>query len=179
MTYIDIFPLDGSDIAGLIASATAIAAVVVSLWINHDAKKPEVIVYLKSDTDHLDVGFVVENIGKGTARNVRIEGFDESMVEPVMRRVVLGGFIEHGIPTLVPGDKRSTVVCTTKYASDNLADFESEVRVRYSEKGICGGWKESGGGSFVLDYRSFSNTLFTTSDLHMIARAQKKMAGIE
>jgi anti-sigma-K factor RskA len=77
------------DFVNLIANATscvaAIAAVVVALYVNYEAKLPDVIAYLEHDSAHGCIYLVVKNFGRGVARNVQVQGFDFAMAESDMK----------------------------------------------------------------------------------------------
>ena len=79
----------------------SIVAIYVSLWINYDAKRPDIVVCLEFNNDRQTMWLVVQNIGKSTAYDIRFSGYDkESLLMKEFRKHV--NFLETGISTLVP-----------------------------------------------------------------------------
>lgn len=169
---------NAADFATVIAMAIAVIAVIVSLFIYYHDKRPDVVAYIDSNPEKMSVYFVIENIGKGVAYDIRIENFDYNMAEPgVFREMSENSFIAKGAPMIVPGKSRSTIIATPKYVTDYLAGASSEVSLEYKRKSIFGMMRQRS--LFTLDYYSFSNILRTDSDIHLIARGVKKIAGID
>ena len=151
----------------------AIAAVFVALYVNHDAKSPQVIAYLEYDLDHSGVIFVVKNFGDGVARNVSINDFDYSFAEDSYRDSLAASFIAGGIPVLVPGAFRSAAINHGAAA----APFEEsviEIKVSYDSKGFPFGIKRNEE-VFLLEYKSFFGSRNYTSDLHRGASAVERI----
>ena len=155
----------------LIGIAATIATVIVALYVCYRSERPEVVAYLDYDIDHSSVNFVVANVGKGVARDIVLAGFDFDLVEPAMREIVHHGFISNGIPLLVPGASRQTVVGAGKSLKE-LQDARCVVTVSYQWNRRIGKGKKAE--DFVLDYYSFSGSLYTKSDLHEIKQSLEK-----
>lgn len=169
---------DAADFATVIAMLVAVAAVLVSLFIYYHDKRPDVVAYIDSNPERSSVYFVLENVGKGVAYDVKVDGFDFGIAEEgVFREMAEKSFIGKGVPMLVPGKSRSTIIATPQYVKKHLAETSSEVGVSCCRKSLFG--KRRQNSRFVLDYYSFANILRTDSDMHIIARGMKKIAGIE
>lgn len=161
-------------IGGWLSGVAAFVAVYVALYVNHDAKSPQVVAYLEHDQDHGCMSFVVANYGGGIARNIVIKGFDFSLVMETLRSKAEASFIENGIPLLVPGASRRTIIL----AGPEMKSFSERnalVEVSYKSKGFPFGVKKTTE-KFVLDYKSFSEAVYTDSDLHRIMTAVEKIA---
>lgn len=164
-----------STIISALALITSVAAVVVALYVHIDDVKPVVMAYIACDVDSGCISFVVENFGKSVARNVRIDGFKpEKMCAEPFRELAGKSFIARGIPNLVPGANRQTVIATTGYAKQ-IGD-DAAVTVTYARHIPLFGWREEDA-EFRLDFYSFANTTHTKSDMRSIAEAVKKIAG--
>lgn len=164
------------ELAGLIVNifsvAAAILAVVVTLYVCYRNERPEVVAYLEYDIDHSSVNFVVANVGKGVARDIELTGFDFDLVQSgVMRKAVQHGFISNGIPLLVPGASRQTVVGAGQSLKE-LQNARCVVTVSYQWNRRIGKGKKAE--DFVLDYYSFSGSLYTKSDLHEVKQSLEK-----
>lgn len=166
-----------STIISALALITSVAAVVVALYVHIDDVKPVVMAYIACDVDSGCISFVVENFGKSVARDIRIKGFDHDvMCEEPFRLYSTKSFIARGIPNLVPGASRSTLIATTKYAKDTLVDVDTVVTVKYEREIPLFGWRAESA-EYTLDFYSFANTTHTKSDMHSIAESVKKIAG--
>jgi hypothetical protein len=122
-----------SMVAVLIAGTSALA----TYYTFRSQVDPLVIVYLAADEKHTDViRLVIENIGKGLARNVSFE-----LSEPLLDRVFdapgnpppqpmkHGPFID-GIPALAPGTKRTWAWGEYEGLRREMEDRTVFVRVR-------------------------------------------------
>lgn len=158
--YISLFPLNGSDIAGLLATVAAIVAVIVTLYVHFDAKRPYVVAYVSLDKPGGSFFVIVENFGKAVARNVSIDGFDpDAMCEEGFRKNIRKSFLFRGVPTLVPGSNRRTMVASAKHVSENLVDVVVEVEVSYEWRRIFRFRNRKESEKFVLDFYSFAGTI--------------------
>lgn len=159
--------------------ATVIATVIsmVSLWlairVNNDSKKPQVVVSLEYDNDKNAMFLLVQNIGNGAAYNLSFSDYDESIFMSDLRSQVLKSFVTKGIPVLVPGAKRTTVVAAGQIMTE-LGDKSSDIHVAHKELGYFGR-KRRVEEVFTLDYTSFAGSLYTQSDTHLIRRALDKI----
>lgn len=160
----------------VLTMAGTVAAVFVALYLYWAAQRPDIIAFLSHDRDNGCVLFVVENVGKGVAEDVKIGSFDFDLVQEKYRDFVRErSFLTKGIPVLVPGDLRSTVILD----GPEIKDFDSvvsQVSLSYKRKGFCGPKLENR--SFPLDYYSFCGSLYTKSDLHKLRVATEVIAGI-
>jgi hypothetical protein len=155
-----------SFIVSAVSCIAAVAAVIVALRSIYESKLPDVVVYLEHDRDNSCMNLVIKNFGKGVARNVSLHGFDYSMADPSKVPHLKHTFIERGIPVLVPEASRSTVIqggASMKSHSEDTCN----VAVSYVEPAFPFGTKTFSE-TFVLDYYSFSNSLYTKSEPHEI-----------
>ena len=153
-----------------------VAAVVVALYLYWASQRPDVIAYLSHDRDNGCVVFVVENVGKGVARDVKFESFEFDLVQEKHRDFVRErSFLAKGIPVLVPGANRNTVVLDGSEIKDHDS-FAPEVTVTYRRRRFRGYKTETR--SFPLDYYSFAGSIYTKSDLHRLTLATEAIAAI-
>ena len=153
-----------------------IAAVVAALYFYWASQLPDIIAYLSHDRDNDCVVFIIENVGKGVAENVKFESFDFDLVQEKYRDFVRKrSFLSKGIPILVPGANRSTVVLSGPEIKgcDMLV---SNVGIAYQRKRFW--WYKTEKRSFSLDYYSFAGTIYTKSDLHRLTVAVEAIADI-
>lgn len=169
----EIFPIDGSDIAGFVAALAAVAGTLVSLRLYLESRKPDVVAYLECDHEKTAISLVVRNFGNGIAKDVRIQKLSASLVKPEFQSIVMNGFISKGIPMLIPGGSRRTVVCDTGYAKTLGDETVESVSVSYKRKTAFGRWKVEEAGDFELDYYSFLSAIRTESDIHQIKKSMK------
>lgn len=155
--------------------ATVIAAIIsaVSLWtailVNHDAKKPQIIVSLEFNPDKNAVLFLVQNLGEGVAYDISFSEYDESIFMDKYRQHAMNSFVKKGIPILVPGSKRSTIAAAGRIM-DAMHDKKSAILVTYYERGLIRR-KKRVKEPLELDYSSFSGSLHTDSELHLIRKS--------
>lgn len=161
-------------IGGWLSAIAAFVAVYVALYVNHDAKSPQVVAFLEHDQDHGCMIFAVANYGNGIARNIAISGFDYSLVMETLRSKAEASFISDGIPLLVPGASRRTIILAGSEMK-SFSDRNAIVEISYESKGFPFGMKRTTE-KFVLDYKSFSESVYTDSDEHRIAVAVEKIA---
>ena len=83
-------------------------------------------------------------------------------------------FVYQGIPVLVPGASRETVICAAPDIKA-FSEVRSTVTVTYECKGFPFGMKKVKD-KFVIDYGSFSGSVHTDSDEHRIMVATEKIA---
>lgn len=163
--------------ASAISAVAAVCAVATSLYVYHASKRPDVIAHVEPDYDKGYVHLIVENVGNGTARDIALVDLKVSDICPERYAVMVSkSFVVRGIPTLAPGSKRDTVVCTVAHAGDKLRDYESEVKLVYKRKTpYMGRWKFVED-TFILDFYSISGALKTESDMHSIKNSMKTIA---
>ncbi len=163
-----------SCVSATVAAIGSIGAIVVALYVNHQAHLPYVIAFLRYDSDQYSVSLVVKNVGNGVARDVRLVGFDYTMaIGPPAKDVLSKGFIERGIPVLVPGGSRETIVNAGKNLEKSL-DKTNEVEVSYSVKTLLGSKRLSE--RFTLDFYSFAGNLHIDSEEKRSRIALEKIA---
>lgn len=159
--------------------ATVAAAIIsaVSLWIailvNHDAKRPQIMARLEFDSDENIVYLIVQNLGNGVAYDIHFSAYDESIFMDQFRPHVLESFVAKGIPLLVPGSKRSTIVAGGRMM-DEMLEKTSALTVSYSERGLIRK-RVRVEEDFILEYSSFSGALYTDSETKRMRRALEKM----
>jgi hypothetical protein len=109
--------------------------------------RPDVVVLLEADPDHAAY-FVVQNVGPGVARNVRITTDDEWSVNRDLGRIGDIGFVAHGIPVMPPGARLYSFIAVTHHP--RFSSIEPlQVHVEYE------GADGSHAAEFVLDARLF------------------------
>lgn len=162
-----------SNWATVIATVISVVSLWVAIWVNHDSKKPQVIATFEFDSDKNIVYLVVQNLGGGAAYDVRFSGYDEEIFMDQFRPHVLKSFVTKGIPILVPGSKRSTIVAGGRIV-DAMQDMSSEVTVTYCEHGLIRRRVEVSE-EFTLEYSSFSGALYTDSETKRVRKALEKM----
>lgn len=174
--YVTVFPIDLATIISALALIASVAATMVALYVHLDDVKPVVVAYIEHDTDGGTMSLVVENFGKSVARDVTISGFDPGrMCESPFDEHVGRSFVARGIPTLVPGARRSTIIATSAHVAKELADVTALVTVTYARRvPLLGSRVEKD--EFVLDFYSFASTTFAKSDIHAIAKAVERIA---
>lgn len=161
-----------ADIGTIIAPIVSVIALIVALRANYQAELPQVVSYLDFDGDKNTVYFVVANMGKGVAYDISFSEYDEKIVSEQFRGYARESFIAKGIPILVPGAKRSTVVAAGRILE--IMERESTpILVTYYVKGFLFKRKKVSE-EFVLDYSSYAGSLHTTSDAHAIKVAVEK-----
>lgn len=154
-----------------LCSMGAIGAAVWTVW---ESRRPQPIVFLEHGRDKACVLIAVQNFGSGVARELEIVGFDyEVMVGERYRETVAGSFVGTGIPLLVPGARRDTLILAGPADLHGHEAARCDVTLKYKEKGILGRDREVKEG-FVLDIGSFAGSVYSASEIHEIAKASKK-----
>ena len=171
--------MDPSVIAQIIACALAtlcsIGAMGIAVWTVHESRRPQPIAFLEHVRDKSCVLFVVENFGAGVASSIEISGFDYALVGEGERKTVERSFVETGIPMLVPGARRDTLLLAGADDMRKRFDASCAVTLSYSERGLLGRPKHREE-EFLLDMGSFVGSLYTMSDFHNMVVATKNMA---
>lgn len=162
-----------SNWATVVATIISVVSLWVAIWVNHDAKRPQVIATFEFDSDKNIVYLVVQNLGSGAAYDVRFSGYDEEIFMDQFRPYVLKSFVTKGIPILVPGSKRSTIVAGGRIM-DAMQDMSSEVTVTHRERGLIRKRVEVSE-EFTLEYSTFSGALYTDSETKRVRKALEKM----
>lgn len=160
---------------GTMASAfVSILALIVAIRVNHQAGLPQIIAYIDIDHDKNAVSFIVSNVGRGVAYNVSLSGFDNEIISERFRDDVHKSFISKGIPILVPGASRKTIIAAGRIM-DEMGERVSPITVTYFERGMLRKRKKVCE-EFILDYVSLTGSIYTPSDEHEICNAIKKMS---
>ena len=149
-----------------------IGAIAAALWTVYESKRPQPIAYLEKDRDNCTIVFVVENFGNGVATNIKVSNFDYSADYIAFEAQIRKSFISTGIPLLVPGGRRDTIVCIDPL---NCETPLQTITLSYEEKSFFGRTKVRKE-KFELDYSSFSGSLYNKSDIHVLAQSCKKIA---
>ena len=168
--------MDSSTIIQIIACALTtlcgIGAIVVAIWTVHESQRPQPVAFLEHDRDKSSILLIVKNFGSGVATDIVLEGFDYDMVSEELAENVRKSFVGRGIPALVPGAQRDTVISAGPAGLNARCELSCTVTVKYSEKGLRSKLKQREE-SFVLDFYSFSKAIYSMSDEHDIASAVK------
>lgn len=142
-----------------ISSLISIAAVCIAVWTVRETQRPRVASYLEHDRDTATVRLIIKNIGNGVARDVRILSFDFSAVPIDYRETIERSFLSSGIPTLVPGASRDTILFAGVGSLKEHGDFNTTIAISYKEVGFLGREKTVMD-SFVLETASFCGSLY-------------------
>ena len=167
--------VDWSSVCNDLSAFGTVAAVFVAIYIYLADKRPDVVGFLDVDTDMGNLSFAVANYGNSAARNVRIKGFDTSLCMPEFRDKIAQTFVFRSIPCLVPNGIRRTSIATSDWAAKHLSDKECKITVIYERKGLFGSIRTNKE-TFVLDYLSFANSLYTKSETHLMRLALESIA---
>lgn len=163
-----------SSISGIVSSVAVVASFIVAYCVYRDSGKPYVVVFLEHDRDHGCLSLVVSNLGNSAAKDVTFSDFNYSFVGNEFRNYIeTKSFLKKGIPMLVPGASRSTVILAGSMSS--FADMNGQVKIAYKQKSIFRFWLKKTD-CFTLDYYSFSGSVYLKSDLHRVAVALEKIA---
>ena len=111
----------------------------------------------------------------GVASNIEISGFDYALVGERERKKVKCSFVETGIPMLVPGARRDTLLLSGADDMGKRLGVSCAVTLCYSERGLLGRTKHREE-EFLLDMGSFAGSLYMMSDFHDMVVATKSMA---
>ena len=122
------------------------------------------------------MNLVLENFGKGIARDIKIDDFDAEMVQESFRDLVMKSFPSKGVSMLAPSSKRITALAVGEEMK-NLADKSCTATISYA----IPSWPFSNRirrvkNSFSLDYYSFNGSLYSQSDKHQVKVAVEKIA---
>lgn len=171
--------MDSSVIVQIVACALAtlcsIGAMGIAVWTVHDSRRPQPVAFLEHVRDKSCVLFVVENFGTGIASNIEISGFDYALVGDDERKSVERSFVETGIPMLVPGARRDTLLLGGADDMRERLGVSCAVTLGYSERGLLGMPKHREE-EFLLDMGSFAGSLYTMSDFHNLVVATESVA---
>lgn len=163
-----------SSISGIVSSVAVVASFIVAYCVYRDSGKPYVVVFLEHDRDHECLSLVVSNLGKSAAKDIVFSDFNYSFVGNEFRNYIdTKSFLKKGIPVLVPGASRSTVILAGSMSS--FADTSDQVKIAYKKKSIFRFWLKRTD-YFTLDYYSFAGSVYLKSDLHRVAVALEKIA---
>lgn len=171
--------MDSSVIVQIVACALAalcsIGAMGIAVWTVHESRRPQPVAFLEHVRDKSCVLFVIENFGTGVASNIEIGGFDYALVGEREKENVERSFVETGIPMLVPGARRDTLLLDGANEMRKRLDVSCSVTLRYSERGLLGRPKRREE-EFLLDMGSFAGSLYMMSDFHKMVVATESMA---
>jgi len=173
-----LYAMDVSTVAaiGSIGSCLgSLLAVGVALYVFFASKRPQVVAYLDSRTDHGTLYFVVKNVGSGVAYDIKISGFDYEMVMQEVAPAVQASFVKKGVPMLVPDASRRTAIAETGWAREHIAEKVPHIQVAYARMRACGR-KKAMTEEFALDYYSFANSLYEKSDVVKMVAAMEGTA---
>lgn len=171
--------MDSSVIVQIVACALAtlcsIGAMGIAVLTVHESRRPQPVAFLEHVRDKSCVLFVIENFGTGVASNIEIGGFDYALVGEREKENVERSFVETGIPMLVPGARRDTLLLGGANEMRKRLDVSCSVTLRYSERGLLGRPKRREE-EFLLDMGSFAGGLYMMSDFHKMVVATESMA---
>lgn len=162
-------------VACALATLCSIGAIGVAVWTVRESRRPQPVAFLEHVREKSCVLFVIENFGTGVAQNIEISGFDYALVGECEKENVKRSFVETGIPMLVPGARRDTLLLGGANDMGKRLDVSCSVTLRYNERGLLGRSKRREE-EFLLDMGSFAGSLYTMSDFHNLVVATKSMA---
>lgn len=162
-------------VACTLATLCSIGAMGIAVWTVHESRRPQPVAFLEHVRDKSCVLFVVENFGTGIASNIEISGFDYALVGEDERKSVERSFVETGIPMMVPGARRDTLLLGGAGDMRERLDVSCSVTLHYNERGLLGGSRHREE-EFLLDMGSFAGSLYTMSDFHNLVAAAKNIA---
>lgn len=154
---------------------SSIAAVWVALYVSYKASLPQVIAYLDFDEDHNSMYFVVENRGSGVAYDIRFLNFGEQIIQENLRDIVRKSFIHNGVPVLAPGKIRRTLIAAGRM-QEEMENYSARVTVVYKEKSMFLRRNKTVKEPTVLEYRSYTGSLYAHSDMHEMKMSLDKIA---
>ena len=163
-----------SAFGGLIGGIGSIAAVWAALYVSYKAGLPHIVSYLDVDEDHNCMYLVVENCGAGVAYDVHFLDFDDSVIQENLRDIARTSFIHHGIPILVPGKTRRTLVAAGRI-QDKMEDCSARVTIVHTEKSMYFRREKKVKEHTILEYRSYMGSVYTPSDIHEIKVTMDKL----
>lgn len=105
----------------------------ISIWSNYEMKRPQVVASLELDTDKNSVELIVHYYGNKPAYNLRFASFSNGIVMSEFRDLVCSSFVRKGIPVLIPGARRFTIVAAGA-GMQKLANERATVQLVYEEK---------------------------------------------
>ena len=147
----------------------------IAVWTVHDSRRPQPVAFLEHVRDKSCVLFVIENFGTGVASSIEISGFDYALVGEREKENVERSFVETGVPMLVPGARRDTLLLGGADDMRKRLGASCAVTLSYSERGLLGRSKRREE-EFLLDMGSFAGSLYTMSDFHKMVVATESMA---
>lgn len=162
-------------IISAISSVASVVAIYVALRVNYTASLPQPVVFLRHDRDDSSISLVVKNLGSGVATDIRIKDFDYSMTSKELVSKVRTSFVAHGIPLLVPGAQRDTVISIGGDDMLRCAGKICVVQLEYTERTMFNNLRERTV-PFTLDISSFTGSLYTPSNSHEAVESLKKIA---
>jgi hypothetical protein len=148
--------------ATVVSALAAVMSVATALFVSLSAKWPDVAAFLETDRDSGTTDLVVRNFGRGVAYDVAVSGFDMRLVQDELKGSVARSFAVTGVPMLVPGAERRTALFENGWAARNAPAGGVEVVVSYRRRSLLG-TRAAMSGTCVLDYSSFSGSLYTDS----------------
>lgn len=166
-----------------IATLVALGATIVNYYLLRSQVDPQVVVYATSDPDRPTIiNLVIENIGKGVARNVSFSlshpiptkafGINDPPVSATMK----SGPLFSGIPALGPGSSRVTTWGQYGGLHKGLGDEVVTVSVAYRGERVGffdPVWYEA---DYPLEVYSFDGT--DASDRNWSKKSAKQLEGI-
>ena len=162
-------------VACALATLCSIGAMGIAVWTVHESRRPQPVAFLEHVRDKSCVLFVIENFGAGVASSIEISGFDYALVGEREKENVERSFVETGVPMLVPGARRDTLLLVGADDMRKRLDASCAVTLSYSERGLLGRPKHREE-EFLLDMGSFAGSLYTMSDFHKMVVATESMA---
>lgn len=158
-----------TSVSGMAAAVTLL----ISIWSNYEMKRPQVVASLELDTDKNSVELIVHYYGNKPAYNLRFASFSNGIVMSEFRDLVCSSFVRKGIPVLIPGARRFTIVAAGA-GMQKLANERATVQLVYEEK-LPLGFRRRVREEFVLDYVSFSGALYQGSEANLSRRALEEV----
>ena len=163
-----------SDALTAIATLISAASLYVAVRAGWQVTRPQIVINLEFGADRKSVELIVGNYGNGVASDIEFLGYDDCIVMNEYLSFVMESFLKNGIPILVPGAKRSTIIAGGTGLKE-LENARTAIKVRYKEKGLLG-HMHMVQEEFTLDYVSFSGSFYQKSDAYLLRKAADKIS---
>lgn len=162
-------------VATVITATIGFFTVWVALYVSWSSKWPDVMVYFEANRDDGITELVVRNFGSGVSYDVEISGFDVDVIQEKYRDNVRLTFVKNGVPMLVPGAERRTIVFENDWAKDSLRATKMTVGVSFKRKTLFRRLKRMSM-RCVLDYDSYAYAVYKHTVGKEVADSLKSIA---
>ncbi|EEA89648.1 hypothetical protein [Collinsella stercoris] len=162
-------------VATVVTAVIGFLTVGVALYVSWSAKWPDVMVYFEANKDDGITELVTKNFGIGVAYDVRIDGFNVGVIQKEYQDNVKQTFVQNGIPMLVPGAERRTIVFENDWAKDALRTTQMTVQVSFERRSLFRTRRKMSM-SCILDYDSYAYAVYKHTVRKEMADSLKSIA---